>query len=228
MDPRVESIISKLAGQVGTARSPRPTAACVPSGIPELDKLLAGGWPRGACSLLAGASPALGVLPSILTVAQCSRSAQVAWVLPQGLHLNSWLLASLGADLNRLLVFSPAQGFLSWVLPQVLSCSHFQLVVVQADDPLTGRCLLRRGDAARLRQALQHCRAAVLLLRGPAQPASSQALPTALTLGLQVSGQGLLQLSLQRAAGRAPGGSILLDPGPLMRPPWAPDLDLAS
>ncbi len=180
-----------------------------------------GGWPRGVCTLLTGASPALGVLPSILTAAHCSRSAPVAWVLPAGYHLNGWLLSLLGADLSRICVFTPADGLLSWTLPQVLTCSHFRLVVVQADDPLTGRCLLRRSDAARLREAMQNCRAAVLLLRGPGLPTVAQGLPVGLGIQVSPGPQDSLRLCVLKASGRAPGTCVSFSPGPYLQGPWS-------
>jgi hypothetical protein len=152
----------------------------------------------------------------------------VAWVLPAGYRLNGWLLHQLGAELSRISVFTPTDGLLSWTLPQVLTCNHFRLVVVQADDPLTGRCLLRRSDGGRLREAMQNCRAAVLLLRGPSLPASAQGLPVG--LGLQVSSgpQGTLRLSVLKANGRAPGACVDFDPGPFFQGPCAGALGVAS
>jgi replicative DNA helicase len=99
-----------LQDDVATSRRPAGAASTdgVPTGIPELDELTSvGGLPRGRLSLCLGTSGAGKMLVGCHFLAQATQDCAAVLLLDMRGHADPWLMARLGARLDRLLVLRP-------------------------------------------------------------------------------------------------------------------------
>jgi protein ImuA len=190
-------------------RKPPSSPACIPSGRPEVDALLAGGgFRRAALTELAG-GPASGKTAVALRVLARAMEERAlgAYVDGRG-ELYPPAAAALGVDLGRLLLVRPHAGGEAaaperarralWAAEVVLASGAFAAVVVDVDGDE-----LRRVGAAALDGMLRRVRAAAerggcvaLWLTAPGAPR----VPGAVRLDLEAGGAAP---SVRRGAGGA-------------------------
>ena len=81
MDGRVAELLRELGPRVRLGGLPAETLARCPTGIPELDRLLGGGFPRGRLTEIAGPGPSCGRTSLALTLlAEATRAGEVVAV----------------------------------------------------------------------------------------------------------------------------------------------------
>jgi hypothetical protein len=160
-----------LSGRVGSARElaravheeerePLPTA------LPALDRLLAGGLPRGQLVEMVGGRSS-GRFSAVLTVlAAATGVGEAAGLVDLGDHLDPETAARVGVDLERLLWLRPANLKQALAGAEMLLGSGFPLVVVELGfPPLAGG---RGAEAAWLRLArAARAQGAALLVASP-------------------------------------------------------------
>jgi hypothetical protein len=128
--------LAELRKHLGAARpaNDAASAAALPTGNPRLDALLGGGWPRGRIVEVAG--PWSSGKTSLLfrSLAEVTRRRQLAaWIDGRG-ELYPPSAATLGVDLDRLLVVRPSRGGTARAGEIVARSAAFPLVVLDLAD----------------------------------------------------------------------------------------------
>jgi hypothetical protein len=106
---RVQDRWGAQALERATARMQRRSAVdlpdVLPTGLKQLDELTSiGGLPLGRVTLLLGANGSGRMMVAYHLLASASRSTAAALLLDMLGHADPWLMATLGADLSRVLV----------------------------------------------------------------------------------------------------------------------------
>jgi len=128
----IQKIIASIP-QVRWATHPKEVLKAVPSGIPELDRALGGGFPKGRISILYSDNFASSGRFSIAiyTVSNITREGgNVAWIDADG-SLDPYLLMQNGADMGRILLVKgrmPQKKALK-VLEEIVRRTFFQIVI---------------------------------------------------------------------------------------------------
>ncbi|HEV3234660.1 MAG TPA: ATPase domain-containing protein [Candidatus Dormibacteraeota bacterium] len=111
----LQNAAAVVALQSDIAPTPRPadvsSAAGCPTGIAEIDDLTSvGGLPRGRLSLCLGSPGAGKMMVGYQFLAQASQEYAAVLALDMRGHLDPWLMARMGARLDRVLVLRPDRG----------------------------------------------------------------------------------------------------------------------
>jgi hypothetical protein len=161
----IQKIIASIP-QVRWATHPKEVLKAVPSGIPELDRVLGGGFPKGRISILYadGFASAGRFSIAIYTVSNITKAGgSVAWIDADG-SLDPYLLKQYGADMRRILLVKghmPQKKALK-VLEEVVACNFFQIVVfsfLSWKNPLWNPSL-----SIRILKTIEKSRVALLLV----------------------------------------------------------------
>jgi hypothetical protein len=160
-----------LSGRVGSARELARTVReeerePLPTALPALDHLLAGGLPRGQLVEMVGGRSS-GRFSAVLTVlAAATGVGEAAGLVDLGDHLDPETAARAGVDLARLLWLRPGSLKQALAGAEMLLGSGFPLVVIELGfPPLAGG---RGAEAAWLRLArAARAQGAALLVASP-------------------------------------------------------------
>lgn len=109
-DPRLESLLLDLGARVqrgGTPVIPETAERCCPTGLHEVDRLLGGGFPRGAVSEIAGPPSSGRTSLAFALLARATARGEVVAVVDAGDALDPPSAAAAGVDLARLLWVRP-------------------------------------------------------------------------------------------------------------------------
>jgi protein ImuA len=140
-----QTLLARLRDEIRRIeRRPARRVGALPSGVPEVDALLPGGFPCGALAELRG-GPASGKTAVALAVAaRLGGGALAAWVDGRG-ELYPPAAAAMGVDLERLLIVRPPGGeegarLALWAAEALLGSGAFAAVTVDValDRPLRG------------------------------------------------------------------------------------------
>ncbi|MGP9800667.1 translesion DNA synthesis-associated protein ImuA [Rheinheimera sp. NSM] len=178
----------------------------VPSGYPELDQQLAGGFPASGLIELQ-TQLGIGELRLLLPYLQQQHSSGRLLVLisPPAMPCADMLCAA-GITLSQLVIVTPKTGKEAlWAAEQCLQSGCCASV-------LLWQAGLKLAQARRLQLAAEQGAASLVLLR---RPATGLSLPVNLSLELKPHRQGL-QLSVHKRKGGWPGSAFVLD----MRSRW--------
>ena len=131
----------------------RQAADAVPSGFASLDAALPGhGWPKRCLSELLVPHPGIGEMRLIAPSLSATQACRVVMFFDPPLQLQANVLASLGMDLDKLLVVSTqASGKAStslWALEQALKSGHVGAVVAWLRPRLRAESIRRLQLAA--------------------------------------------------------------------------------
>ncbi len=190
----------------GSDRNRSAGVELLASGHAELDRILGGGWPRGALSEIL--SPAQGLtvlgllLPALTRLSQEGR--WIAWIDPPQLPYAPGLAAR-GIELSRLLLLhtpGPDDGL--WTLEQALGSGGCAAVLAWP-RALPGQALRR------LQLAAEAGRAMGWLFRPPA--AARELSPAALRLRVQLCADGGSEVEVLKRRGGWSRGPISLPAG---------------
>lgn len=177
-------------------------AAGLPTGIPGLETILPGGWPRGALTEILIPDEGIGELGLVMpALAWLSRSKRwLAWVSPPHIPYAP-ALASAGVDLSHVMVVRPRSGTDGlWAMEQTLRAGTCGAVLAWLTNVDT--VVMRR-----LQLAAEAGNTWGILFRP--QRMASQASPAALRLKLESTSRGLAVHVLKRRGGWATGSVYL-------------------
>lgn len=170
----------------------------LPTGIPGLEAILPGGWPRGALTEILIPDEGIGELRLVMpALAWLSRSKRwLAWVAPPHIPYAP-ALASAGLDLSRVMIVRPRSGTDGlWAVEQTLRAGTCGAVLAWLTDADT--TVMRR-----LQLAAEAGNSWGILFRP--QRMAGQASPAALRLKLESTPRGLAVHVLKRRGGWATG-----------------------
>lgn len=170
----------------------------LPTGIPGLEAILPGGWPRGALTEILIPDEGIGEMGLVMpALAWLSRSKRwLAWVAPPHIPYAP-ALASAGLDLSRVMVVRPRSGTDGlWAVEQTLRAGTCGAVLAWLTDADT--TVMRR-----LQLAAEAGNSWGILFRP--QRMAGQASPAALRLKLESTPRGLAVHVLKRRGGWATG-----------------------
>lgn len=209
--PSLESLLqSARVWRAGEGAAPGDSA--LSTGLPGLDALLAGGWPRGALTEILAARRGIGALQLLVpTLARLNAAGGwLAWVAPPWVPYGP-ALAAAGLDLSRILWIearSPPESL--WALEQVLRSGQCAAALGWADG-------VPRAALRRLQLAAAAGQALALLFR-PLRRATEPS-PAALRLSLRPAEPGRLAVEVLKRRGGRPAGpvAIALPSGPVER-----------
>lgn len=106
-DPRLAALLRDLGAQVRQGAAPEAPASRCPTGLPAVDRLLDGGFPRGGVSEIAG-PPCSGRTSLVLELlARATERGEVAAVVDVADAFDPPSAAAAGVDLARLLWVRP-------------------------------------------------------------------------------------------------------------------------
>jgi len=106
-EPRLAALLRDLGSQVRQGAPPEAPASRCPTGLPEIDRLLGGGFPRGGVSEIAG-PPSSGRTSLVLELlARATERGEVAAVMDAADSFDPPSAAAAGVDLARLLWVRP-------------------------------------------------------------------------------------------------------------------------
>lgn len=182
----------------GNTPSDESASAQIPTGIPNLDEILPGGWPKGALTEILIPDEGVGelslVMPALARLSIAKR--WLAWVAPPHIPYAP-ALASAGVDLSRVMVVRPrasADGL--WAVEQTLRAGTCGAV-------LAWLTTVNTAAMRRLQLAAEEGNSWGILFR-PLSLAS-QSSPAALRLKLEPTSHGLAVHVLKRRGGWASG-----------------------
>lgn len=119
-----------------------------PSGLPEIDQLLSGGFVKGGITVLTGLSGSGRMSIAAHLIAEETRAARpVAWIDAKG-TLYPPALANLGVRLNRMLVVRGAKERSVYAAEQIIASRAFGVVVGIGLDPYLDETRARRLQTA--------------------------------------------------------------------------------
>lgn len=216
----VQALRDLPGGMVRWASDPPDEIPRLASGVPALDSLLSGGWPRGRlCALLpeSPGSPGCTSL-AVATIAATTRQGLVAsWVDGDG-SLDPVSLRCSGADLERILwVRGPLSFERSLAAAEaVLLAGGFELVVIR--PPPRTRGFGQDSPWLRLSRAAERARTTILAI-DPGGAASAHAAIRLDTSGIRIEWDGqagpgriLLGARIGIRAGGTPVPILLIPP----------------
>ncbi len=225
--PLPEEISRQLSRASDLAGRAAPRAEALPTALPPLDRLLAGGLPRGALTEVAGGRSSGRFSLALAVLAAATEAGEAAALVDLGDHLDPQAAAAFGADLPRLLWVRPRTLKEALLSAETLLSAGLPLVVLDLGLVTSKISLARRArhDFAFLRLARTACAhgAALLVLSpfrvaGPAaeavlaasaaRPGWSRALAggrTGMTAPLLLGLSS--RLSLEKLRGRRPGAA---------------------
>jgi hypothetical protein len=196
--PSVTDVLSTIPGVwrgLGRARSD-----VEPTGVPDLDHVLAGGWPIGALSQIVGCRPGLGVSLMIPLLARLTRSGRsVALISPPYIPYAP-ALRDAGIDLEHLLWITPRDRVDAlWASEQLLRSGMFGAVALwmpPLEAPIERRLQLA-AETGRSVGLIAHCE------HGTAHSIAA--------VRLHVStAPNCLQIEVARCRGARPGARVTL------------------
>ena len=165
------ALSSPLAGRVGSARELARTVSeeerePLPTAFPALDRLLAGGLPRGQLVEMVGGRSSGRFSAVLAALAAATGVGEAAGLVDLGDHLDPRAAEAAGVDLERLLWIRPRNLKQALAGAEMLLGSGFPLVVVELGfPPLAGG---RGAEAAWLRLArAARAQGAALLVASP-------------------------------------------------------------
>jgi hypothetical protein len=162
-------LLTGLGARLTRARdlpSPARHEDPLPSSVPGLDRLLAGGLPRGGFVELSGRRSSGLFSVGIAALASATASGETAALVDLGSHLDPQAAQAAGVELDRLLWVRPRKLKDAVASAEMLLATGFPLVVVDLGlAPLRGRFM---PDAAWVRlERVARSRGAALLLLAP-------------------------------------------------------------
>lgn len=187
----------------GGDASPKETkTAGLPTGIPGLETILPGGWPRGALTEILIPDEGIGELSLVMpALARLSHARRwLAWVAPPHIPYAP-ALASAGVDLSRVMVVRPRSGADGlWAVEQTLRAGTCGAVLAWLNTADTA--VMRR-----LQLAAEEGNSWGVLFRP--QRMAGQASSAALRLRLEPTSRGLAVHILKRRGGWATGPAYI-------------------
>lgn len=197
------ALLDKLVNQGAVWRGAGGRHAdCLASGREELDRLLGGGWPRGALvELLGEGCSGLGLLLPALARLH-GEGGWLAWVNPPHLPYAP-ALAARGLRLERCLLLRGAVAEVPWATEQALRSGSCAAVLAWPDR-------LTDAQVRRLQLAAETGAALGVLFRPPTQGA--QASPVALRLRIQAESDGGVRVRVLKRRGGWGGAELRLRP----------------
>lgn len=197
----VESIRQYLKAQnpsLGLSRADETRA----TGIPEIDRLLDGGLPKGAITVFTGSSGAGRMTIAAQAAAEETRAGRaVAWVDASG-TLYPPALHQAGVDLSRVLMVRGVRERALFAAEQILASGAFGLVVVSGLDSLSQAALRRVQTSSEGSNA-----SAVLILESHASASVTNA---ALKLKIARRASGI-QVEVEKSRSELVGRRTLLE-----------------
>jgi hypothetical protein len=143
----------------------------IPTGIEALDRLIGGGFPKGAITVITGLSGAGRMsLAGKVLAEKTARNHPVAWIDATG-TLYPPALESLGVRLSRLLMIRPPEGRAMYAMHQIAESGVFQAIVASGIERAIGAASLKRLQTAADAQKVS----IVLVLDPPAAHAVPEA-----------------------------------------------------
>ncbi len=199
------ALLTDLRGRMKSAREllEKSERELLPTGLPDLDRLLDGGLPRGELVEMVGGRSSGRFSLVLTTIAATTRSGEAVALIDLGDHLDPAQAETMGADLSRLLWVRPQSVEQALAAAEMLLGSGFPLVAIDLGlPPVRGG---RGGEAGWLRLArAAAARGAALLVSAPYR-ASGTAAAAVIELdrgNARWLGSGLSPLLLAGLAGR--------------------------
>ena len=161
---RLDDLLRDLGPQLRRGVLPvEPLPRC-PTGIPELDRLLGGGFPRGRLSEIAGPPSSGRTSLALSLLARTTRSGEVAAVVDAADAFDPASAEAAGARLHRVLwVRAPRLREALRCTEQILEAHGFALVLLDLPPPAL-RAAISRGAHSRLAKAAAGTGAALVIL----------------------------------------------------------------
>ncbi len=173
------------------------------SGFDPLDRLLGGGVPKGALTVLTGARGAGRLtLAAQLAAEETKAGRPLAWVDAKG-TLYPPALAAAGVDLARVLMVRSEDERVVYAAEQIVSSGAFGLVVASGLDSL-----LTPSRVRRLQTSLEGQPVSMLLVLDP--PAAARVTSAALKLVLSRRSRGIMVEVEKDRSGSATGRRALV------------------
>jgi hypothetical protein len=168
------------------------------TGFESLDRLLSGGLPKAALTVLIGLPGSGRMTIAARVLAEQTRAARpVAWIDAEGLAYPP-ALAALGVDLTRLLMVRGAQGKAPFAAEQIIDTGVFETVVISGIGPH-----LTPSRARRLQTSTEGAKVITLVILEP--EASQQLQGAALKLHLTRRGPHIQVEVVKDRLGQASG-----------------------
>ncbi|MEM1231839.1 MAG: translesion DNA synthesis-associated protein ImuA [Pseudomonadota bacterium] len=190
----------------------RPAGLAISTGYPELDQVLAGGWPADGLNELLLDSDGIGelqlLMPAMRTLSQ-SQQRWIVWINPP-YRPCAPALAELGIDLDKILMIYPRNASEAlWSLEKVLRSGGSSMALAWIDE---SALTIRNSRRLQLAARQGHC-CCTLFRPGSAAEQSSMA---RLRLALTASGPETVQVDVRKRQGAWPvsGLQIRLDHAP--------------
>lgn len=181
------------------------------TGIAQIDRLLDGGLPKGAISVLTGSSGAGRMTIAAQAIAEETRASRaVAWVDAAG-TLYPPALQQAGADLSRVLMVRGVRERALFAVEQIVESGAFGLVVVSGLDSLSQAALRR------VQTASEAAGASVLLILEPHASASVTNAALKLKIARRAAG---IQVEVEKSRSELVGRRTLIEAArPVNEPP---------
>jgi hypothetical protein len=130
-DPRLAALLSDLGARVRRGAPPEAPLPRCPTGLPGLDRLLGGGFPRGGVSEVAGPASSGRTSLALALLARATERGEVAALVDVGDALDPPSAAAAGVELARLLwVRPPDVGAALRGTSHLLAARGFAVVVL--------------------------------------------------------------------------------------------------
>ncbi len=221
-----DELTRRHLGTGATDEAPRQ-----PSGLPEVDRMLGGGWPKGRVSTLTAPEGAGATTLLACSLGQTTATGALgAWVLSDapGTSLSAPALIEAGIDLSRLLtVHAPPREAL-WAAQLLVRTGALGLVVVEV-----GEGSKQAEEASAMRRLIDAARAApgtavVVLSRGACPLGATLRVrlerPTVLPSEALRTGVRPVNLEARHSSrGDTSGLVVIARPRPPLLPLWQPD-----
>lgn len=205
----LREVVRAIEGRAAPAG--RGAAVRVPTGLPELDRLLPfRGYPGGEVTQVVAVPGGGGLSLVVPALAAVTARGRLAALVDGEGTVYPPALAARGVDLDRLLIVRPGDGAArpaEWAVQEALRCPAFPLVVAFAVPVDAVACRRWRGAA-------EASEGAAVLVSRPGGPAD---LPVALRLAVEpVPGKGRsrpARVRVERVRGTAPGLTATVELG---------------
>ncbi len=203
----IEALLRDLGPEIRRGLPEPERVPPCPTGLPELDRLLGGGLPRGRMAEIAGPPGAGRTTLALSLLAQATRRGEAVALVDPGDAFDPLSARATGADLHRLLwIRAPRLDLALRSTERILEAGGFALVVLDLGGPLLPA---HRGDRRK---------------RG----ASTRILPpeaawARLQRAASAGGSALVVVVPERLPGSRAAVALELEPGPVRfspSPPW--------